>query len=453
MSKRNFILLIIILILAMITVLGYLYTQPKTIPTGNTSEDTNFISRFNPFRNDPPPPKDVETTTDSENNDENNTENVETPKLIKVSSIPVAGFTVFSKERLKEVLLPVPVTPEMPETIAPPEDIKKTKTPVKPTPPATEFAPALRYIERAGGMIYQTFADKIEERKFGDTKIPRIEEAYFGNHGESVVARYLKSDDRTIETFVSTLPKEFVGGDTTIMSGIKGSFLPNNITDISLSSDTSKIFYLFETGNSVIGTILNFKDNKKTQVFNSPFTEWLSWWPSDKMITLTTKPSANIPGYTYVVDPSKKNLSKILGNINGLTTLTNPSGKQILFGRNDLSLNMYDVNTGNSTPLGIKTLPEKCIWNKLGDNLYCAVPKFIDIGGYPDSWYQGEVSFNDQLWKIDVKNGVETMLTDPGVAVNGEEIDGIKLMLDDEGKYLLFINKKDSFLWELSLEL
>jgi hypothetical protein len=229
--------------------------------------------------------------------------------------------------------------------------------------------------------------------------------------------------------------------------------LPNNITDISLSSDTSKIFYLFETGNSVIGTILNFKDNKKTQVFNSPFTEWLSWWPSDKMITLTTKPSANIPGYTYVVDPSKKNLSKILGNINGLTTLTNPSGKQILFGRNDLSLNMYDVNTGNSTPLGIKTLPEKCIWNKLGDNLYCAVPKFIDIGGYPDSWYQGEVSFNDQLWKIDVKNGVETMLTDPGVAVNGEEIDGIKLMLDDEGKYLLFINKKDSFLWELSLEL
>ena len=102
--------------------------------------------------------------------------------------------------------------------------------------------------------------------------------------------------------------------------------------------------------------------------------------------------------------------------------------------------------------LGIKTLPEKCVWNKTGDTLYCAVPKFIGSGEYPDSWYQGEVSFNDQLWKIDIKTLNATLLLDPVMITEGEEIDGIKLAIDESENYLFFVNKKDSFLWKLDLK-
>ncbi|OGI72275.1 hypothetical protein A3C60_00775 [Candidatus Nomurabacteria bacterium RIFCSPHIGHO2_02_FULL_37_45] len=442
MSKRNFILLIIILILVVIAFVVFLYSRPGTnTPTDNGDQGTNFISRFNPFTKNTPPP----TATPPTNIGEDDTNTIkEIPKLVKVSSMPIAGFIVFVKERLKDI----PVAPPTPETE---QGLPPLKT-AKPTPPLTEFVGALRYVERATGNIYQTFVDKIIERKFSTTIIPKIYEAYFGNRGESVVMRYLKENDKTIETFVGTLPKEYLGADTTANNEIKGYFLPDNVKDVSVSPNGLKVFYLFETVDKIVGTTLNLSDGKKVQVFDSPFTEWLSGWASDKTITLTTKPSANIPGYVYTLSLDKKNLLKTLGDINGLTTLASPDGKLILYSDRSLSSYIYHTDSRNVDSLGIKTLPEKCVWGKGNDVVYCAVPKFADLGQYPDSWYQGEVSFNDQLWKVDIKTGNTTMISDPVTVVDGEEIDGIKLALDQGENYLFFVNKKDSFLWKLELK-
>ena len=264
--------------------------------------------------------------------------------------------------------------------------------------------------------------------------------------------RYLKGGGETIETFVGSLPKEYLGGDLAEENEIKGSFLPNNIKDLSVSPDGSKIFYLFEIGNNIVGTTLNFLDNKKVQVFDSPFTEWLSQWGNEKTILLSTKPSGNAPGYTYSLDLIKKNLLKVLGEINGLTTLLSPDGKFIIYTDNSLLLSVFYTDSRNSNSLGIRTLPEKCVWNKTSEAVYCAVPKFINAGLYPDIWYQGEVSFSDQFWKIDIKTGNATLLLDPLTVPGGEEIDGIKLALDKDEDYLFFVNKKDSFLWKLELK-
>jgi tricorn protease-like protein len=153
------------------------------------------------------------------------------------------------------------------------------------------------------------------------------------------------------------------------------------------------------------------------------------------------------------MDPTNKNYNfhKVLGGINGLTTQISPNGKLVLYSNNNLSLNVYHIDTKVSDTLGVKTLAEKCIWNKTNDVVYCGVPKSIINAQYPDSWYQGEVSFGDQIWKIDIKTGNATIIMDPGV-VNGENIDGIKFAMDDKENYLFFINKKDSFLWELELK-
>ncbi|HEY4493853.1 MAG TPA: hypothetical protein VJB95_00235, partial [Candidatus Paceibacterota bacterium] len=190
--------------------------------------------------------------------------------------------------------------------------------------------------------------------------------------------------------------------------------------------------------------------NKKTQVFDSPFTEWITSWPSAKLITLTTKASGAVPGYMYAINPDRKDLAFILGGVSGLTTLTSPSGKLVLYTDSNLSLNIYNIDTKTASALALRTLPEKCVWGAGSDVIYCAVPKATPPGSYPDVWYQGEVSFNDQIWKIDVASGNTTLLIDP--LALGEEIDGIKLALDEKGAYLLFINKKDSILWELELK-
>jgi len=100
----------------------------------------------------------------------------------------------------------------------------------------------------------------------------------------------------------------------------------------------------------------------------------LSQWPTNNAITLSTKPSANIPGYMYSMDGTGKNLGQVLGNVNGLTTMESPNGKFILYGDNNLSLYIYRTDTKNSAVLGIKTLPEKCVWGSGNDVIYCAVP-------------------------------------------------------------------------------
>ncbi|KKQ21383.1 MAG: hypothetical protein US45_C0004G0017 [Candidatus Nomurabacteria bacterium GW2011_GWA1_37_20] len=453
MSKRNFILLIIILGLIVIAVFGLLYFQQKiTAPKEDEGSGTNFISQFNPFGAKPTPPAVTLSTDASEyQSDTGETQKI---KLVKVSSMPVAGFTVFTKERLKEAPMVASAAPSADTEVE--NAVKKTTPAKKLIQPLTEFALALRYVDKAIGNIYQTFVDKIEEQKFSKTVIPKVYDSYFGNRGESVVMRYLKEDEKTIETFVGALPKELLGKDTTTENEIKGSFLPDNIKDISVSPDGLKIFYLFISGNnlenSMVGATLNLLNNKKVQVFDSTFTEWLSFWPTKNTITLTTKPSARVPGYMYSIDGAGKNLIKILGGINGLTTLESLSGKLILYGDNNLSLYVYHTDSRNSDVLGIKTLPEKCIWGKISDIIYCAAPKSIESGEYPDAWYQGEVSFNDQFWKIDIKTGNATLMLDPISIERGEEIDGIKLTLDEGENYLFFINKKDSFLWKLDLK-
>jgi len=71
-------------------------------------------------------------------------------------------------------------------------------------------------------------------------------------------------------------------------------------------------------------------------------------------------------------------------------------------------------------------------------------------GSLPDGWYQGVVSFSDDIWRIDITTGVTTMLVSPPKTA-GEEIDATKLLLSPDEAFLLFVNKKDSTPWSLKL--
>jgi hypothetical protein len=474
MSKRNIIIIAVVFVLLVgIAIVFVSLIKPAGNTNGGTT-GTNFFSTLFPFG------KNTTNTTTGPNPVDISgyvaPKAGETPKelLTKVSSMPVAGYEVFQKERFIDIPNPTVITPTPPTTDTtttnPPTStptttpttpattpktstraLKTTTTPVIPTPPTTELAPMLRYVERATGNVYQTFADKMDERKFTTTIIPEVYDAYLGNAGESVAMRYLKEDEETIETFVGTLPTEVLGQDTST-SEITGSFLPENIKDISMSPDNSSMFYLFDTGDSMIGVTATSSGDKKNQIFSSPFTEWLSQWPNDRMITLTTKPSFNVPGYMYSLDSATKKMTKILGGINGLTTLTSPSGKLILYNDNNLTLHVYNTDTENSVSVGIKTLPEKCVWDNASIMIYCSVPTYVDGTNYPDTWYQGETSFSDQIWKVNTENGNTTMVADPTSFSGGESIDGIKLSLSAIENYLFFVNKKDSYLWELNLK-
>ncbi len=319
--------------------------------------------------------------------------------------------------------------------------------------PQKETALAVRYVERATGNVYEKFIDRLEEKKVSTTIIPKIHDAIFGNIGQSVILRYLDDDNKTIETFSGVLPPETTGGDS--LPEMKGGFFPQNINDAVLSPDTSKIFYISKFENNVLGTTVNLDGTKKSQIFNSPFSEWNPQWVNARIIALNTKPSSSVPGYLYVLDTQTKDFNKILGGIDGLTSLYTPSGKKILYSKtspsgNSFVLSLYDTDTKTSADLGIKTLPEKCVWSKDSITAYCAVPHSLTLGEYPDVWYQGLASFADSIWKINTKTNVFNILSDI-TQESGAQIDGTKLFLDADENYLFFINKIDSILWSLKI--
>lgn len=440
MSRKTFIIIVISLIILALGFFAYVFiaNQKKAQTDGGGVSFRDFF----PFGKSTTP--DI-TTPDTnpgtpKNPDETIPQPIEIPRLRQISKMEIAGAFAFDKERFVENS-----QTEAPETTS---AESAQKEPKKEKPP-TELVTTVRYVERATGHIYESFVDRIDERKVSNTTIPRVYEALFGDNGSSVLYRLLKDDNKTIQTFSGSLPKDVLGGDG--LPELKGVFLSENITDITRSPDGTKIFYLQPFGDGVIGTSSFFGGDKKSQFFNSAFSEWIPGWASNK-ITLTTKASLFAPGFVYSVDESKGGLTKILGNIIGLTTHTSPTGKKMLYSVSSsktFGLKILDIESRIANNINTTTLPEKCIWTKDSKTIYCGVPNSIPSGNYPDAWYQGVISFDDSIWKIDVETGITTLLINPNDT--GVPLDITNLSLDPKENYIFFINKKDSTLWSYKI--
>jgi hypothetical protein len=223
-----------------------------------------------------------------------------------------------------------------------------------------------------------------------------------------------------------------------------------------MSPDRAKTFSLENFADTDIGTVSNPDGSKKSQIFSSPFTEWLTSWTNDKMILLNTKPSSEVAGYSYSLDASTGNMQKLYGGSNGLLSTMGPDGKKLLLSENSEGVTYLKIHTiGDQSPVntGLRTIADKCAWTT-NDTIYCAVPGVMPSEpgtGYPDAWYQGLVSFSDSVWRIDPET-ISTDLVSSVSSVGREAIDGISLATDKNGSYLFFINKRDSALWALKLQ-
>lgn len=331
----------------------------------------------------------------------------------------------------------IPVTGKVDEKTAP-YFTKTTKELENLEQTKYESVPSIRYVERKNGHIYKMFLDTKNKDKISNSTIPSIYEALFNATGNTVIYRYL-STDNTINSFMATLGKP------------RGEYLPENITDASVSLDKTKFFYLTESSTGVVGTIGTFGNTKRDIVFSSPFTEWLSDWDSSQRVYLTTKASYAAQGSVFLLNEANKTITKILGGIWGLTTKISPNGEFVLYSTNTETgprLSIFNIKENSSKDLDTYGLAEKCVWSKNSVNVYCAVPNVIEGSAYPDSWYQGLVSFDDYFVRINANSqGRETLAN----SINETPVDGTYLFLDKAESSLFFINKKDLTLWKLRL--
>lgn len=319
---------------------------------------------------------------------------------------------------------------------------------------------ATRYIERGLGYIFETpLTSPIESRIVNEIH-SHISEALWGNNGKSVVIRFINDKTGgTIETHILNIaaPTISFAQSTSTESSLSDFLkteeilLPDNIPFMAVSEDgTDQTFYLENGTSAAVGSVSTFKNSSILRIFGSSFTEWLPQFPNQKLVALTTKPSATVPGHMFFVDTKTKAVTKILGGIKGLTTLTNHDGKLVLFsetinGRPELSV--YDVAKKTSRSLNIQTLPEKCAWGTKNLSIaYCAAPQSLPSADYPDQWYQGVVSFSDTIQEIDTKTFVTQKIMTPK-DFGAPQLDIINPTLSSDDGYILFMNKISGTPW------
>lgn len=412
MPRKTKIILISVFILVGAILLGlYFYNKNKDTPT--TGESPSFYQKFNPFgTSNKIIPNENNPDEEGEGN-QTGGENIVNSRFTKLTDFAISGATFFEDTRTVPSLEPG-------------------------VEPITEIVPSLRYVERATGHVYQTYLDTKITGKISNSTIPSVYEIIFDSRANSVIYRYISEDDKSITSFLATL-------------GGKSNFLNTNILAISLSPDKSKFFSIIKSASGVIGTTKSFDETKTSQVFTSAFSEWTPQWATEQSIYLTTKPSYLVEGSIFSLNIANGTLSKIFGGVSGLTTLASNDGANILYGATLNSgprLNIFNIKNRTSVDLDKYGLPEKCVWSLDNVNIYCAVPNTIVGIQYPDSWYQGLVSFDDYFIKINTLTKETSTLAN---SKNETPIDGTQLFLNKDESKLFFINKKDGTLWSLDL--
>ncbi len=407
MSKKTIIIISAALAIFLIALIGYYFIVQNNAGTDPSGKTTGFRSFF-PFGGNNNSSNETSTENNTTEQQPTQTEQVDfTKKLRRLSTEPVSGAGVL--------------------------DIKA--------------GTVVRFIEKATGHIFETELFSPNTNRISNTTIPVVINAMWGNGNNSLIARYLKDDNQTVDTYSLTLKTVSTSTENTI-SGIA---FPSKISDVSVFE--TSVFYLEQGNNFSTGFISKFDGGSKKQIWNSAIKELLSQYINAKTVALTTKSAPGVSGFLYFVDTGTGFVRSIISNVPGLSTLVNPDGTKVLYLEQGSGTKMFlfDQKTKISTDISPITFPEKCVWSKKDATVaYCAVPKEYIDNNTLTSWYQGLISTNDDIWKFDTKSNSSTVIESLSIS-SGFQIDVIKPILSTNERYLIFINKIDNSLWSLDL--
>jgi hypothetical protein len=380
------------------------------------------------------------TETDNQNisdNPENQNSRNFIPRLRQLSAVPVSGGIAF-------------------ERLARSSGTYITEDGTEQT--STSSVTIFRYIERATGHLYETREDTLTQTRLSNTTIPEVYEAKFAPDGDHLIIRTLSDDEETIKTLAGKITSKSTTSPETfnlIADGykIEGDFLLPNVESIDITKDG--LTYLVPNNNAEGGIIISdFDDLSKKLIFSSPVFQWVVQRISSNIISITSKADSTLDGFMYLINTTTGVDHKLIGDVSGLTTLSGPDNKWVLYSvsrENNIQMFALNMTTGLVFNTGLETLPEKCVFSqKDRDIVFCAAPFKAKNARYPEDWYQGSVTFNDNLWRINLEDREFDQILGDGEEIN-ESFDMFNLVISPLNEYVLFINKKDLTLWSVDL--
>jgi len=315
----------------------------------------------------------------------------------------------------------------------------------------------MRWVDRGRGNVYQTRGDTLNITTLSNTLLPRLYNSSWNKDLTAFIGQTLQDDSETPTSIYAQLQSRAITSTTSASTSfdLRGKNLPDNTIGYAVSPKKDQVFLLVKGDTVSTGYVTNFDGTKAVQIFTTPLAQLNVDWPSDNIISITNKGTADRAGYLYFVNPKTGAWTKILGPLNGLSSRVSQDGKKVFFsvaGSNaDVKSAIYNIASSTITDVVIQTLADKCVWgNFYKEIVYCAVPFQPVSGTYPDDWYLGSLSTIDKIWQINSITG-ETKLVNNLIGQADRVIDAFSLVLDNKDNFLLFMNKNDLSLWSLDL--
>ena len=417
MTKK---ILLIIGILIIVGVAAFLIFSSRAPLAPGQSRVGFSISNFLPFGNSGNSGTTTATTENGANQGGGNfastTANQPIPRLRKISNEPIAGAVIFD----------------------------------------TGTTSIVRFEEKGTGNVYEARSDSNNITRLTNTTIPKIIRAFWLPDASGFLAQTLLDSSEVIETSFVKLNKNTASTSAESLTPFSVTIgkLPTGIKEIAVKPDSTKIFY-YTISNGFSSWYVSNPDGTKSNLVESfPLTEWIPQWISGNQVIMQNKASYDVISFSYSFDVSSKILKKIGLGMVGLSVNPNSDGSLSLAssGGSFPQLSLIDNKNVTSTNIQAFTLAEKCVWTKdKSPTVYCAIPNQTPPGNYPDIWYQGLVSTDDFISKIDLSGNTFYNVSNLS-SESGEKIDVENLSLSPDGAYLIFKNKIDGYLWMLRIE-
>ncbi|MEK7515359.1 MAG: hypothetical protein AAB555_00285, partial [Patescibacteria group bacterium] len=248
------------------------------------------------------------------------------------------------------------------------------------------------YIERRSGNVYSYSVTTGTRTRTNNKTVPGIQSAVWLTDASVAFVRYLSGADfSTINTYALSA------------SSSSGFFLSQNLSDVAVSP--TNILTLSSGVNGSIASLSRIDGTRQSELFTTPLSSIRISFAGKNQYLAYTKPSAKLSGSAFLVDGSGR-FSRVAGPLNGLVAKASPSGKWLIVSYasgSAMHMNLVNTTTGESLPLPVATVADKCVWTADDSAVYCGIPVSPPPNlNYPDDWYQGAVSFSDRIWKIDV---------------------------------------------------
>ncbi|MBX4181405.1 hypothetical protein KW807_00900 [Candidatus Parcubacteria bacterium] len=313
----------------------------------------------------------------------------------------------------------------------------------------------VRYVDRATGHIYDVTlpgpnsSSTPFKSNVTNQTIPKIYSAHFRPDGGAVLLRYLKGEEDVVENLSLTLTPP-TATSTDSLYGIAATTLRGDISAVAVGTGNTLFYALSDSGAIVSST---FNNPVIKTLFTSTFTEW-GLRSAGNTLWLTTKPSGQVVGRSYILNTSTNSLNRVLGPMNGLSVMPESSGTRVFYsyveGLEPKSA-VKNLKTGAVLDILPVTLADKCAWSIKKNNLVlCGVPDNGVGVNEPDNWYQGRSHYSDRLWLYNTTSEITQVILEPKSSFN-LDLDIYQPQLSPNEDYLIFINKSDLSLWAFKL--